>query len=140
MIDVPALVVRDGILVIAWLTAVYLVFMLLTLAQLGRQRGLRGSMDLNAGEVEGEPIAVMPDLGDPAARLNHETPALHLSPRYEVAVSLAFQGFDVASIARRCDISVAEARLVATLAESYQGLETVGESPYGRALSARIAA
>ncbi len=65
---------------------------------------------------------------------------LQVLPCYEVAVSLAFQGFDVASIARRCDTSVAEAKLVATLAQSYQGLETNAEELHGRPHRTRVAA
>ncbi len=72
------------------------------------------------------------------AKIGPQTP--RVSPRYEVAVSLAFQGFDVASIARRCDISIAEARLVATLAQRYQGLEKNVEEWHGRPHGTRVAA
>ena len=136
MIDIPALVVRDGILVVAWLTAIYLVFTLLNLSQLGRQNGLQGRE---------QSTSMTPAESTQAARMESTDAktgarSLHVSPRYEVAVSLAFQGFDVASIARRCDISVAEAKLVATLAQSYQGLETNVEEPHGRPHRVRVAA
>ena len=138
MIDAPALVVRDGILVLAWLTAVYLVFMLLSLSRLGRQSGLQGSMVFvfeapASGSVQTVGIKRAP-------KAKREARILRVSPRYEVAMSLAFQGFDVAGIARRCDISVAEAKLVAALAQSYQGLETPVEEQYGRPPGIRAAA
>lgn len=137
MIDIPALVVRDGILVAAWLTAVYLVFTLLSLAQLGRQNGLQGSAQpAFTAPVSGSTQA--PWMASMDAKIGPQTP--RVSPRYEVAVSLAFQGFDVASIARRCDISIAEARLVATLAQRYQGLEKNVEEWHGRPHGTRVAA
>ena len=140
MIDIPALVVRDGILVGVWLTAVYLVFMLLGLSQLSRHNAIPNSVSstftLDAPELESARATWM----DQPADAKTEAQTLRISPRYEVAVSLAFQGFDVASIAHRCDISVAEARLVATLGQSYQGLEKNVEEWRGRPHRTRVAA
>lgn len=144
MIDVPALVVRDGILAVAWLTAVYLVFMLLSLSQLARQSRLQSDMlsVLESPVSEYVHATKVPGIEQQPLRAQDArvAPTLRVSPRYGVAVSLAFQGFDVASIARRCDISVAEAKLVATLAQSYQGLEITVEEQHGRPPRARVAA
>lgn len=130
MIDVPALVVRDGIFIVAWLTAVYLVVMLLSLFQLSRQGGVRDS----AASASEPPVSGAGRAAQPG------TKTLRVSPRHEIAVSLAFQGFDVAGIARRCDISVAEAKLVAALAQSCQSLETIVEEQHGRPPGIRAAA
>lgn len=134
MIDASALILRDGLLLVAWGTAVYLVFMLLTLSQLGQKYELRKNdlLAISLPELTTLPATyVGTDTNAvPKSGAERVDATLRVSPRYEVAISLAFQGFDVASIARRCDISVGEAKLVATLAESYQGLERPPEEQY----------
>ena len=140
MIDIPALVVRDGILVGVWLTAIYLVFMLLGLSRLSRHSGIPNSVSSTSTLDAPARASARATWMDQPMGAKTEVQTLRVSPRYEVAVSLAFQGFDVASIARRCNISVAEARLVATLAQSYQGLEKNVEEWHGRPPRTRAAA
>lgn len=140
MIDAQSLLLRDGILLLAWLTAVYLVYMLLTLAQLGQQRGQGGNIPMIAAVMPqtASPDAALPMAVQPKAA---DSPSiLCLSPRYDVAVSLTFQGFDVADIARRCDISVTEARWVAALVKNVRGLENSREQEHGAGYGTRVAA
>jgi hypothetical protein len=141
MIESHALLLRDAMLVVVWLTAVYLVFTLLTLFRLSRPRGMRegawsmadhAALAARAAPASGEAqtSSQQPEVG--------VTRTLRVSPRHDVAISLAFQGFDVASIARRCDISLAEAKLAAVFAESCRALENPSEEQHGP--HARVAA
>ena len=121
----------DAVLAATWLAAVYLAHALLSLAKLGRKTS-SGSF---AAAVVAEPTDVQAPVASVTAGDHQPAPTavLTVSPRHEVALSLAFQGFDLADIARRCDITVAEAKLVATLAESYQSLaHTAAEERHGR--------
>ena len=120
----------DAFLVATWVAAVYLTHALLSLAKLGRKT----SSGVPAAVVATSPSAVQTPI--PGVAVGDRQPAptavLKVSPRHEVALSLAFQGFDLSDIARRCDITVAEAKLVATLAESYQSLAHTAEERHGR--------
>lgn len=121
---------------LTWAAAVYLTHSLLMLAKLGHRRpsaavSTAERMTLNANP---RAQAVLPGL---EAEDIAPTAVLEVSARHEVALSLAFQGFGLADIARRCDITVAEAKLVATLAESYRNLaHTTGVTDVGRARAA----
>jgi hypothetical protein len=141
IIEAPALAVRDGLVVLTWLVAVHLVHSLLTLAQLSFKPVLGHVAEtalLALVAPMASPVAADPSVkagADRARPVVEPLPLpegpLQLSPRYEVALSLAFQGFELIDIARRCDITVAEAKLVATLADSFQGLKTSAEERHG---------
>ena len=139
IIEAPALAVRDGLVILTWAAAVYLVHSLLTLVQLSfkptlghaAEAALMALVAPMASPAVAEPsVTTGNDSARPVGERLPEGP-LQLSPRYEVALSLAFQGFDLIDIARRCDITVAEAKLVATLADSVQGLKITAEERHG---------
>lgn len=62
--------------------------------------------------------AIVSDLSDELRGLRA---ACQVSPAYKEALALARRGFDAAAIAERCDISVAEAELVASLSSDGSG-------------------
>lgn len=118
MIDASAQLLRDGVLATAWLTAVYLVYSTLRLAELRRREQCRrvaaGIADLRlAAPPPGLPIAAQA-VAKPQA--GAESP--RYSARHRIALSLAFQGFGAADIAQRCDIPVAEARRIVVLTQA----------------------
>lgn len=138
IIEAPALAVRDGLVVLTWAVAVYLVHSLLTLVQLSFKPALGHAAEAAlmalvapmASPAEASSVTAGGNSARSVVELIPEGP-LQLSPRYEVALSLAFQGFELIDIARRCDITVAEAKLVATLADSFQGLKITAEERHG---------